>query len=194
MIYPIVRGPYTMQPGKLAVVGVTMVIVVVGIVVGASFLTFPEAIPLTKTTTDRDLLALGLEVPSNWEFEMSDNSTLTLSSLRGQVVLVDLMATWCSTCSSENGYLQTIADNMAGTVVVVSLTVDTSETPSMMALYKSSQGLSWAHGVDDKQFMNYFAVTSIPSMVLIDSNGVFRYFHVGLWSDASISTRVTSIL
>jgi hypothetical protein len=85
-------------------------------------------------------------------------------------------------------------DDLAGTVVVVSLTVDTSETASMMADYKSDRGLSWAHGVDDTLFLYYFSVTSVPSMVLIDGDGFFRYFHVGLWTPASISTTVASIL
>lgn len=189
-----------MEPEKMAIVGITLVVAVVGLMVGASFLTFPSGTndddnqQLTRTTQDTDLLDLGLEVPSNWGFEMSDGSTLQLSDLEGQVVLVDLMATWCSTCSTQNGYLSTIAEDLSGTVVVVSLTVDTSETVSMMADYKTTKDLSWAHGVDDTHFLYYFSISSVPSMVLIDSNGLFRYFHVGLWSDVSISTRVASIL
>lgn len=181
-----------MGPKKIAIVGVTVVLVVVGLVIGSSFLLFPNS-ELTRTTQDRDLLDLGLEVPSNWEFEMSNGSTLSLGELQGQVVLVDLMATWCSACSTENGYLQTVAEDLAGTLTIVSLTVDSDETPSLMADYKSDHGLSWAHGVDNGQFMNYFSISSIPSMVLIDANGIFRYFHIGLWSDASISARVASI-
>ncbi|MFW9806853.1 MAG: TlpA family protein disulfide reductase, partial [Candidatus Thorarchaeota archaeon] len=188
-----------MEPEKMAIVGITLVVAVVGLMVGATFLTYPSGTnnddhQITRTTQDTDLLELGLEVPSNWEFEMSDGSTLQLSDLEGQVVLVDLMATWCSTCSTQNGYLSTIAEDLSSTVVVVSLTVDTSETVSMMADYKATRSLSWAHGVDDTRFLNYFSISSVPSMVLIDSNGFFRYFHVGLWSDVSISAKVASIL
>ncbi|MFW9833753.1 MAG: TlpA family protein disulfide reductase [Candidatus Thorarchaeota archaeon] len=188
-----------MEPEKMAIVGVTLVVVVLGTVIGASFLTFPTGngdndTQLTRTTQDTDLLELGLEVPTNWEFDMSDGSTLTLSDLEGQVVLVDLMATWCSSCATQNGYLETISEDLAGTVVVVSLTVDTSETTSMMADYKSSKGLSWAHGVDDRHFLDYFSISSVPSMVLIDADGFFRYFHVGLWTDASISSKIGLIM
>lgn len=188
-----------MQPEKLAVVGVTLVVVVVGLLVGMSFLTIPSNDDgghnqLTRTTQDADLLELGLEVPDSWTFDMSDGTTLTLDDLEGQVVLVDLMATWCTTCTTQNGYLETIHDDMVGTAVVVSLTVDTSESTSMMADYMTNKGLAWAHGVDDRQFMDYFSISSIPSMVLIDSNGFFRYFHVGLWTAASISSTIASIL
>ncbi|MFX1579377.1 MAG: TlpA family protein disulfide reductase [Promethearchaeota archaeon] len=188
-----------MEPEKMAIVGVTLVVVVLGTMIGASFLTFPtgnsdDGDQLTRTTQNTDLLELGLEVPANWEFDMSDGSTLTLSDLEGQVVLVDLMATWCSSCVTQNGYLETIAEDLAGTVVVVSLTVDTSETTLMMADYKSTKGLSWAHGVDDRHFLDYFSISSVPSMVLIDADGFFRYFHVGIWSDASISSTIGSIM
>nr|KXH72446.1 MAG: hypothetical protein AM325_08855 [Candidatus Thorarchaeota archaeon SMTZ1-45] len=74
------------------------------------------------------------------------------------------------------------------------MTVDSSETTSMMADYKSSRDLPWAHGVDNRQFLNYFSISSVPSMVLIDSDGFFRYFHVGLWSAVSISDTVGLIL
>jgi thiol-disulfide isomerase/thioredoxin len=188
-----------MEPEKLAVVGVTVAVVVVGLLVGVSFLTFPSSNnggdnQLTRTTQDTDLLELELEVPSTWEFEMSDGSTLSLNDLEGSVVLVDLMATWCTSCETQNGYLETIYNDLSGIVVVVSLTVDSSETTSMMADYKSSKGLPWAHGLDNRQFLNYFSISAVPSMILIDADGFFRYFHVGLWTDASISSKVGTII
>lgn len=64
----------------------------------------------------------------------------------------------------------------------------------MIVNYKADRDLAWAHGLDDGQFSNYFGVSSIPTMVLIDADGFFRYFHVGLWTSASISTKVASIL
>jgi thiol-disulfide isomerase/thioredoxin len=188
-----------MEPEKMAVVGVTLVVVIVGMLVGVSFLTFPASsdgghVQLTRTSQDTDLLELGLEVPDTWTFEMSDGTTVTLSDLEGQVVLIDLMATWCSSCATQNGYLETAYDNLGGTAVIISLTVDTTETTTMMADYKTNNDLPWAHGVDNRQFLDYFSISSVPSMVLIDSNGFFRYFHIGLWSSASISTTVASII
>ncbi|MFX1484791.1 MAG: TlpA family protein disulfide reductase [Promethearchaeota archaeon] len=189
-----------MEPEKIAVVGVTLAIVTVGLLIGVSFLTFPTGdadgeTPLTGIVVDRDLLELGLEAPTDWTFEMSDDSTLTLSDLRGQVVIVDLMATWCTSCASQNSYLETVYQNLAGTATIISLTVDASETAQMMATYKSDKGLLWDHGVDTgEKFDNYFNVQYIPTIVLIDANGIFRYMHEGIWSAGSISDAVASIL
>lgn len=104
------------------------------------------------------------------------------------------MATWCSSCEIQNGYLETVYESLAESVIIVSLTVDPSETVSMMANYKDNKTLPWAHGVDDRKFLYYFSISSIPSMVLIDANGYFRYFHVGLWSAESIINTVGLIL
>ena len=188
-----------MEPQKLAITGVTLVIVTVGLLIGASFMTFPTGDgvddPPTKYTTDRDLMELALSAPTDWSFDMSDDTTLLLSDLRGQVVLVDLMATWCSTCKTQNEFLETVSENLAGTVVVISLTVDNSETTAMMAQYMIDEGVTWAHGVDTgSSFDNYFNINSIPTMVLIDADGVFRYLHIGLWSTVSITDTVASIL
>ncbi|MHA1965826.1 MAG: TlpA family protein disulfide reductase [Candidatus Thorarchaeota archaeon] len=197
-----------MEPQKLAVVSITLIVVVVGMFVGVSFLTFPPDDDgghnqLTRTTQDTDLLELGLEVPDTWEFEMSDNTTLLLSDLRGQVVLVDLMTTWCETCKEQNSILETINENLAGTVIIISLSVDvynsvtnpTGDTALMMAQYMIDEGTTWAHGLDtDYSFKNYFNIGFIPSMVLIDADGVFRYFHVSLWNAASLTDTISSIL
>jgi thiol-disulfide isomerase/thioredoxin len=193
----LVRGFSAMEPEKLAIVGITIVVVVVGLVIGVSFLTFPvdngEDNQLTRTTPDTDLLELGLEVPANWEFELSDGGTLSLSDLEGQIVIVDLMATWCSSCATQNSYLKTVHEELAGTVIVISLTIDTSETASMMAEYKSSKDLPWDHGVDNRHFLDYFSISAVPSLILIDADGFFRYFHVGLWTVASMTDKIVSI-
>ena len=190
-----------MEPGRIAMVGVTVVIVIIGLSVGVSLFAFQTSgssntdSHLTGITTDRDLLELGLQVPDSWSFAMSDGTTLNLDDLSGQIILVDLMATWCSTCVTQNSELETVYDSLSGSLVIISLSVDVTETASMLNDYKTTKGLSWAHGLDSNSaFTTYFSVTNIPSMVLIDGEGYFRFYHIGPWSAASISDRVGSIL
>jgi len=191
-----------MEPEKMAITGVVLVIVVVGLAVGVSLFAFQpsggsngEDTTLTGITADRDLLELGLQLPSDWEFAMADNSTLTMSELDGKIILVDLMATWCSSCSTQNGYLESIYETLGGPLVILSLTIDRSETIQMMSYYQIQRGLPWDHGLDsDSKFTSYFSVTSVPTLILIDSDGYFRYMHIGVWSDAVLTDRITSIM
>jgi len=185
----------------MAVTGIVLVVVVLGLTLVVSLMTFqvPEGsgddTTLTEIKADRDLLELGLQVPSDWEFDMADGTTLSLSDLSGKIILVDLMATWCTYCVTQNSYLETVYDTLAGPLVILSLTIDRSETVAMMEDYQSDKGLPWAHGLDTgSSFTNYFEVTSVPTLVLIDSDGYFRYMHVGLWSEVVITDRIASIM
>lgn len=190
-----------MEPEKMAVTGIIIVVVVLGLTLGVSLFTFqaPEgsgnATTLTGIVADTDLLELGLQVPSGWEFAMADGTTLSISELSGTIILVDLMATWCSSCSTQNGYLETVYDTLAGSLVILSLSVDVSETAEMLDNYQSTNGLPWDHGLDTgSSFTNYFQVTNVPTLILIDGDGYFRYMHVGLWSEAVITDKVASIM
>ena len=190
-----------MEPEKMAVTGIILVVVVLGLTLGVSMLTFqdPEGSGTTTTLSgivaDTDLLELGLQVPSNWVFDMADGTTLSISELSGKIILVDLMTTLCGACSTQNAYLETVYDSLAGSLVILSLSVDNSETAELMDDYQSTNGLSWDHGLDtDAKFTNYFQVTSVPTLILIDSDGYFRYMHIGLWSDVVITDKVASIM
>lgn len=189
-----------MEPEKMAVTGIILVVIVLGLTLGVSVFTFqaPEGsgnvTTLTGIVTDTDLLELGLQVPIDWEFDMSDGTTLSISDLSGKIILVDLMATWCSSCTTQNAYLETVYDTLAGSLVILSLSVDNSETVSMMDDYQSTNGLPWDHGLDNSTFTNYFQVTSVPTLILIDGDGYFRYMHIGLWSEVVITDKVASIM
>lgn len=190
-----------MEPEKMVITGIVLVVVVLGLTLGVSVLTFqaPEGsgndTDLTGIVADTDLLELELQIPTDWTFEMADGTTLSISELSGKIILVDLMATWCSSCSTQNGYLETVYDTLAGPLYIMSLTVDNSETTAMMNDYQSTNGLPWDHGLDTAaKFTNYFQVTSVPTLILIDSDGYFRFMHIGLWSEAVITDKIASIM
>ncbi len=190
-----------MEPEKMAVTGIIIVVVVLGLTLGVSMLTFqaPEgsgnATTLSGIVADKDLLELGLQVPTDWSFAMADGSTLSIGDLSGQIILVDLMATWCSSCSTQNAYLETVYSTLAGSLVILSLSVDDSETATMLDDYQSTNGLPWDHGLDTGgSFTNYFQVTNVPTLILVDGDGYFRYMHIGLWSDVVITDKVASIM
>lgn len=188
-----------MEPEKMAITGVVLVVVVLGLTLGISVLAFQvptgDGSTLTDIVPDKDLLDLGLEVPENWAFDLADGTTQSLSDLSGKVILVDLMATWCSSCATQNAYLETVYETFGSSVVILSLTIDRSETISMMADYQSDKGLPWDHGLDNgASFTNYFKVTSVPTLVLIDGDGYFRYVHIGTWSDIVLTDKIASMM
>jgi cytochrome oxidase Cu insertion factor (SCO1/SenC/PrrC family) len=190
-----------MQPEKAIAVIIVSTVVVVGFAVGFTFLTFDGGTPNnhTNTTTeniahDVDLRNLGVQLP-DWNLIMSDGSFQSLHSLRDRFLVVDLMATWCSTCVIQNDNLKTLYNNMGDSIHLISLTVDVTETEAMMAAYMEDKDLPWPHGLDTQSvFSNYFNIQWLPSIVIIDNEGYLRWVHEGLWSEPDMAETLALLM
>ena len=110
------------------------------------------------------------------DFSQPDTSgvPVSLSSLRGQYVLVDFWASWCGPCRQENPNLVAAYNkykNKKFTVLGVSL--DKAKPAWMDAIHMD--GLTWTHVSDLLGWQNnvakQFQIFSIPQNYLIDPNG-----------------------
>ncbi len=149
--------------------------------------TFTSINSLSIYQDDVDLLPLSLQAPS-WKFLLSNGSYLQLSKLRGRFVIIMLMATWCSACKLQGPTMENLHNSYSEDLVVLSLTVDVSETAGMMAEYQESNSYSYLHGLDsDSNLTNYFQVMYIPTTIIIDSDGYCRWKHVAVWDETDIT-------
>jgi thiol-disulfide isomerase/thioredoxin len=149
---------------------------------------------ITQETKDTDLLSLGIQLP-NWNLTLSNGTEVSLHSFRGRFLIVDLMATWCGACESENSELQTIYDTMGDSIWLISLGVDLTETASQIEDYKVQRGLPWLHGLDSGNvFATYFNIRYIPSIIILDDEGYVRWNHEGIWADGDIAETLSELM
>jgi len=120
-----------------------------------------------------NLIPVGSEAP---DFSQQDpnGKTITLSSLRGKVVLIDFWASWCKPCRMENPNVKRVYDkyhNKGFEILGVSLDREKGAWTGAI----QQDGLPWLH-VSDLQFWNnaaaqQYGISSIPFTVLVDKDG-----------------------
>lgn len=104
--------------------------------------------------------------------ELFDGSRLSLSSLRGKVVLLNFWATWCPPCRAELARVQReIIDRFAGRDFVF-LPVSRGESREDVAAFREKTGYTFPMGLDpDRTIFDRYAPTTIPRNYLIGRDG-----------------------
>jgi cytochrome c biogenesis protein CcmG/thiol:disulfide interchange protein DsbE len=99
---------------------------------------------------------------------------LSLASLRGKVVVLDFWASWCGPCREAIPALAALDRRMRGRGVAVIgvLTEDTAldDAASMAA----ALGARYPTVIDDGRVSKRYGVSSYPTLVLVDQEGVIR--------------------
>ncbi len=110
-----------------------------------------------------------------------DGSTVTLADLNGQVVVIDFWATWCGPCRMAMPEIDEFTEAYADKdVIVISLNVWENvpeKAKKFMTDNEYDMHLMWADG--DVKPTDLFEVTGIPTLVVIDKDGVIRFKEVG---------------
>ncbi len=113
----------------------------------------------------------GTEAP-DFTVTMLDGSTVTLSALRGKVVLLTFWATWCPPCREELSHAQAgIVDRFAGQEFVW-LPVSRGEERATVEEFIADKGYTFPVGLDsDQAIYDSYAERFVPRNFLIDRDG-----------------------
>ncbi len=137
-------------------------------------------------------LAAGFTLPI-----VDDGGLLQLSSLRGKVVVLDFMATWCAPCATQMTELENVQSAYSDSeVVILSIDVDDSEGEDLISHYIANKEITWdvlrnGGGVASQAG---YEVTSIPTIVIIDQDGYITYRNIGVTQDSELIAEINALL
>jgi thiol-disulfide isomerase/thioredoxin len=135
--------------------------------------------PVTRsssTSQDGERI-VGIGVP-DLTLHAADGSTLSLKSLRGTPVLIDMWATWCVPCLDEMPWISKLQRQLGGAGLVV-VGIDSDADPKTAQPYLDRKDFAWKTYHQDKAAALAFPNNGIPHHVLIDADGRVVYAHTG---------------
>jgi cytochrome c biogenesis protein CcmG, thiol:disulfide interchange protein DsbE len=116
---------------------------------------------------------------------LGSSSSVTLSGLRGQVIVVNLFASWCQPCLAEAPILERTQRELAGQHVTV-LGVTYRDTSSDAEQFARQQHINYPVVRDvSGNFARAYGANGIPETFVIDRQGrvaaLRRYQLAGTW-------------
>lgn len=144
--------------------------------------------------------ARGATLPSNGrpapDFTLSSptGQPISLSDYKGQVILVNMWATWCPPCKAEmpaiNAFYQ--AHRQDGFVV---LAVNSQEDAATVQQFIQAKGFTFPVALDTRgEVANLYQVRGLPTSFVIDRNGFIHYIHTGEISPEQLAAVIEPLL
>jgi thiol-disulfide isomerase/thioredoxin len=135
--------------------------------------------------------------PANFDFTMKDldGKSVSLSSYKGKVVLLNFWATWCGPCKAEIPGFVELQDKYKDKLVIVGFSVDdTAEKAREYAdQYKMNYPILLGEGREDVQEA-YGPIWGIPASFIISKDGRVCRKHLGIAPKAVFEKEVVALM
>lgn len=135
----------------------------------------------------------------DFNYTTVDGKQVSLKSLRGSYVYIDIWATWCGPCKKEIPYLSEIEEEYHGrNIRFVSLSVDVQKDKTQWQKYVLSNHLEGIQLIADNafesSFIKKFNIAAIPRFILIDPKGMIISANASRPSDPALKTQLDRLV
>jgi thiol-disulfide isomerase/thioredoxin len=122
------------------------------------------------------LLAVGSPLPDVGGTELRDQKKQTITGMKGNVVLLDIWATWCGPCISMIPHERDLVEKLKSKPFkLISVSVD--EKKDTLEKFLTKTPMPWIHWWDNGEenpIVEKLKVRGYPTLYLIDANGKIR--------------------
>lgn len=130
----------------------------------------------------------------NFDLYTVNGKNFSLEGQRGKIAIIDFMALWCKPCREEFSHLKEIRDQFPQEKVeIISIDIDPRESENMIKKAKLALGASWNFAKEPSVGTKY-KVTNIPTIYIVDQEGIISYKKVGVAPSSKISNKIKKIL
>ncbi len=124
-----------------------------------------------------------------------DGEKFKLSDNFGKVIVLDIMTTTCPACIEEMEHLRGVYKIYSPEdVMIITIDIESSNSNGDLMVFKSQYGDNWTFARDTDGVANKYRVSYIPTMVIIDRNGIIRYHGAGELSEYRLSQEIDKLI
>ena len=150
------------------------------------------------------LLAFGLFSPQpgrpqagepapGFSLTLFDGTEVTLRDLRGQIVVLNFWASWCSPCREEAPELEKTWQTYQDKGVYL-LGVTYKDAAGASQAFMEEYGITFPNGVGSKsQISRAYGVTAVPETFIIDREGNVAWLHIGQVDETALAEQLAQI-
>ena len=130
----------------------------------------------------------------DFAFESLDSGKVSLSDHEGNVVLVNLWATWCSPCRAEIPDLEAAYQQYQDDGFVI-LGVNVEEPKETVAPFVEEFGMSYPVLLDKSgELMKIYRAQGLPMSFIVDADGVIQVRHMGYLTGEQLDSYLANLL
>lgn len=153
--------------------------------------------PLGSELSESAPIAAGNQA-ANFKLEALDGRTVSLESLRGKVIFLNVWATWCEPCREEMPSMQTLYEDFKGNKDFVMLAVSQdTKGRSAVAPYVEKNGFHFTILLDpENKISSSYDMSGVPETFIIDRKGKIVAHHMGAfdWSRPDVRDALQQLL
>src|SRR5699024_1339337 len=147
----------------------------------------PDSSPLYAATAEAQA--------KDFTVTLVNGESFTLSDYRGEVVLLNIWATWCAPCREETPQLVDLYNEYKDDgLLVLGVSID-EQGVSVVKPFMDEYGVNYPTVIDNGTIMDKYGPTmGIPTTYIIGKEGSLRYFAVGPVTKKEIEPRILKLL